>query len=189
MADSVYYLPGHGGRLSKGLGEALMDRGFEICGRETVGEFRALRFADQVELVAEDLRTLCWNPHAQVIANSFGAYLFLHAQTLLPPFIGRVLLLSPIVGEFSEEGSSIGFIPPRPDRLLKLAQTGSYPTPMHCEIHVGAQDWQSNPDNVLKLAALLDLPVTVVPDAGHMLGKEYVGQLLDVWLMKAGGGD
>ncbi len=166
-----------------------MDRGFEICGRETVGEFRALRFADQVELVAEDLRTLCWNPHAQVIANSFGAYLFLHAQTLLPPFIGRVLLLSPIVGEFSEEGSSIGFIPPRPDRLLKLAQTGSYPTPMHCEIHVGAQDWQSNPDNVLKLAALLDLPVTVVPDAGHMLGKEYVGQLLDVWLMKAGGGD
>ena len=125
---------------------------------------------------------------AQVIANSFGAYLFLHAQTLLPPFIGRVLLLSPIVGEFSEEGASIGFIPPRSHRLLKLAQSGAYPTPMHCEIHVGAQDWQSNPDNVLKLAALLDLPVTVVQDAGHMLGKEYVGQLLDVWLVKAGGG-
>lgn len=189
MADSVYYLPGHGGRLSKGLGEALIGRGFDICGRETVGEFRALRFADQVELVAEDLRTLCWHPHAHVIANSFGAYLFLHAQALLPPFIGKVLLLSPIVGEFSEEGSSIGFIPPRPDRLLKLAQTGSYPTPMHCEIHVGAQDWQSNPDNVLKLAALLHLPVTVVPDAGHMLGKEYLGELLGGWLVKAGVGD
>ena len=75
------------------------------------------------------------------------------------------------------------------DRLLKLAQTGSYPTPMHCEIHVGAQDWQSNPDNVLKLAALLHLPVTVVPDAGHMLGKEYVGKLLGGWLVKAGVGD
>ena len=136
MADSVYYLPGHGGLLSKGLGEGLMDRGFDICGRETVGEFRALRFADQVELVAEDLRTECWHPHAQVIANSFGAY----------------------------------------------------PTPMHCEIHVGARDWQSNPDHVRKLAALLDLPVTVVPDTGHMLGKEYVGQLLDGWLVKGGGG-
>ena len=187
MTDSVYYLPGHGGRLSKGLGEGLMDRGFDICGRETVGEFRALRFADQVELVAEDLRTECWHPHAQVIANSFGAYLFLHAQALLPPFIGKVLLLSPIVGEFSEEGASIGFIPPRSDRLLRLAQSGAYPTPMHCEIHVGARDWQSNPDHVRKLAALLDLPVTVVPDAGHMLGKEYVGQLLDGWLVKGGG--
>ena len=60
---------------------------------------------------------------------------------------------------------------------------------MHCEIHVGAQDWQSNPDNVLKLAALLHLPVTVVPDAGHMLGKEYVGKLLGGWLVKAGVGD
>lgn len=120
-----------------------------------------------------------------MIANSFGAYLFLHAQALLPPFIGRVLLLSPIVGEFSEEGASVGFIPPRSVRLLKLAQSGSYPTPLHCEIHVGAQDWQSNPDNVLKLAALLNLPVTVVSNAGHMLGKEYVGQLLNGWLVKA----
>ena len=182
MADSVYYLPGHGGRLSKGLGEGLMGRGFDICGRETVGEFRALRFADQVELVADDLRTECWHPHAHVIANSFGAYLFLHAQALLPPFIGKVLLLSPIVGEFSEEGASIGFIPPRSDRLLKLAQTGAYPTPMHCEIHVGAQDWQSNPDNVVKLAQLLNLLVTVVPDTGHMLDKQYVSSVLDRWL-------
>jgi len=166
-----------------------MERGFDICGRETVGEFLALTFKEQVELVAQDLHTLFWEPSAQVIANSFGAYLFLHAQALLPPFIGKVLLLSPIVGEFSEEGASIGFIPPRAEQLLKLAQSGAYPTPMHCEIHVGAQDWQSNPDNVRKLAALLDLPVTVVPDAGHMLGEEYVGQLLDVWLAKAGGGD
>jgi carboxypeptidase C (cathepsin A) len=29
--------------------------------------------------------------------------------------------------------------------------------------------FRSNPDNVLKLAALLDLPVTVVLDAGHMV--------------------
>ena len=182
MTDSIYYLPGHGGRLSTGLGENLLGRGLGVSGRETVGEFLALGFEAQVELVAEDLRSFYWHPTACVIANSFGAYLFLHAQALLPPFIGRVLLLSPIVGEFSEEGASIGFIPPRADQLLKLAQTGAYPTPMHCEIHVGAQDWQSNPDNVIRLARLLDLPVTVVPDTGHMLGKKYVSGVLDRWL-------
>ena len=69
-----------------------------------------------MELVAEDLRTLCWHPQAHVIANSFEAYLFSHAQALLPPFIGKVLLLSPIVGEFSQKGALIGFFPPRPDR-------------------------------------------------------------------------
>ena len=182
MTDSIYYLPGHGGRLSTGLGENLLGRGLDVSGRETVGEFLALTFKEQVELVAEDLRSFYWHPTAHVIANSFGAYLFLHAQALLPPFIGKVLLLSPIVGEFAEEGASIGFIPPRADRLLKLAQAGTYPTPMQCEIHVGAQDWQSNPDNVVRFAQLLGLPVTVVPDTGHMLGKQYVGGVLDRWL-------
>ena len=83
--------------------------------RDTLGAEAPFR-ADQVELVAEDLRTLCWHPQAHVIANSFEAYLFSHAQALLPPFIGKVLLLSPIVGEFSQKGALIGFFPPRPDR-------------------------------------------------------------------------
>ena len=96
----IYYLPGHGGRLSTGLGEGLMNRGFDLTGRGTRGEFRALPFMEQVALVANDLRTEFWHTQARVVANSFGAYLFLHAQTLMPPYIGRVLLLSPIVGEF-----------------------------------------------------------------------------------------
>lgn len=60
MADSVYYLPGHGGRLRRRLGEGLVERGFDICGRETVGEFLALTIKEQVALVAHDLRTLFW---------------------------------------------------------------------------------------------------------------------------------
>jgi len=80
---SIYYLPGHGGLLETGLGAALMERGFDIAGRQTVGPFRDLTFSEQIDLVANDLRTLFWRENAKVIANSFGAYLFLHAQTLL----------------------------------------------------------------------------------------------------------
>eukprot|EP01041_Mallomonas_annulata_P024803 gene24803-45687_t len=54
--STVYYLPGNGGRLETGLGEGLMERGWSIAGRETIGEFRSLRFLDQVAIVAEDLR-------------------------------------------------------------------------------------------------------------------------------------
>jgi hypothetical protein len=182
MPSSIYYLPGHGGRIETGLGEALRSRGFDVVGRETVGDFKKLPFKEQVTLIAKDLTESYWHEDDRVIANSFGAYLFLHAQELMPPYIGRVLLLSPIVGEFSNEDTMLGFIPPRAGRLLELAVGGTYPVPKDCEIHVGANDWQSNPRNVTELAGYLGINVSVVPNAGHMLDKSYVGAVLDRWL-------
>ncbi len=179
---SVYYLPGHGGRLDVGLGEGIAARHYRIEGRELYGEFKSLVFQDQIELIANDLHTNFWTNESHVIANSFGAYLFLHTQAQLDPFPGRVLLLSPIVGSFSEETSMSGFIPPRANKLKELAAQGYMPTPRDCEIYVGAEDWQSNPDNVSKLGEELGINVTIVPGAGHDLGKEYVGSILDRWL-------
>ena len=118
----LYYLPGRGGRLGTGLGEALTARGLSVSGRETVGEFARLSFQEQIELVAQDLKTDFWHKDSRVIANSYGAYLFLHAQTLLPAYVGRVLLLSPIVGEFSSGETATHFVPPRSRQLMKLAQ-------------------------------------------------------------------
>jgi alpha-beta hydrolase superfamily lysophospholipase len=183
-ATSIYYLPGHGGRLTTGLGEGLLSRGFDVAGRETVGEFRALPFGKQVELVAGDLASFYWHEDACVVANSFGAYLFLHAQASMTPYIGKVLLLSPIVGEFSNDEARVGFIPPQAEKLSKLAEGHAYPVPMKCEIHVGEHDWQSVPANVIKFARHLGLEVTVVSGAGHMLGKRYVSAVLDRWLGK-----
>ncbi len=180
--ETIYYLPGHGGRLGTGLGEALLGRGYNVTGRETVGEFKDIPFSQQIAIIAEDLKTHYWHEEARVIANSFGAYLFLNAQTLMKPYIGNVLLLSPIVGEFSNEDNGLGFIPPHSGRLAQLAESGTYPVPRHCEIHVGEHDWQSNPANVTKLAGLLGLSATVVPGGGHMLDRRYVSAVLDRWL-------
>lgn len=182
MRRTVYYLTGMGGRLDTGLGQGLLSRGVGIAGRELVGEFRRLDFQQQIDLVADDLKADYWNEDAHVIANSFGAYLFLHAQAQLPPFVGKVILLSPIVGEFANEETQMNFIPPRAEKLLNLAKDGLFPVPKQCQIHVGSEDWQSNPANVTAFGHLLGLEVTVVPNAGHMLPKEYVGNLLDTWL-------
>jgi len=91
-------------------------------------------------------------------------------------------MLSPIVGEFANQETEMNFIPPRSEQLLAMAKTGLYPAPLTCEIHVGSLDWQSNPSNVETFGALTGLEVTVVPEAGHMLPKEYVNNLLDRWL-------
>ena len=72
-------------------------------------------------------------------------------------------------------------------RVWELAVTssataaGRFPVPKQCEIHVGADDWQSDPGNVKAFALAVGIAVKVVPNAGHSLPKEYVGILLDRW--------
>lgn len=178
----IYYLPGYGGQLSTGLGHGILDRGFEVTGRETRDEFRSLPFEDQVQTIRQDLQDHFWHEQSQVICNSFGAYLFLHAQTEMAPFLGRVLLLSPILGEFTSHQTSTSFSPPRPTRLKEFAQAGKFPAPASCEIHVGENDWQSNPNEVQAFGRLTGIGVNVIPGRGHDLGKDSVGPLLDCWL-------
>ena len=181
---TIYYLPGYGGQLATGLGAALMERGYNVTGRETRDDFRSLPFGEQIAVIREDLRNHFWDEAAQVICNSFGAYLFLHAQSEMEPFPGRVLLLAPIVGEFTSEQTRTSFSPPRPTRLKELAEAGQFRAPATCEIHVGEEDWQSIPANVMAFGGLTGISVTVVPKVGHDLGKQYVGPLLDRWLVK-----
>ncbi len=183
MTHTVYYLTGMGGTLHTGLGRAILDRGFDVTGRQLSGEFRNLSFQEQIDTVCNDLKDNFWNEDARVICNSFGAYIFLHAQAqLAEPYVGNVMLLSPIVGEFENQDTQMNFIPPRSTRLMELAMTCSYPAPRHCEMHVGSLDWQSNPTNVTKFGELVGIPVHVVPAGGHNLPHSYVGAILDKFL-------
>ena len=173
-----------GGTLNTGLGQAILQRGLNVTGRQLSGEFRSLSFQEQIDTVCTDIKEHFWSADARVICNSFGAYIALHAFAQLgEPYIGKVLLLSPIVGEFAnnDEAKPMNFIPPRSTRLMELAQSGSYPSPQHCEMHVGSLDWQANPDNVTKFGQQVGINVHVVPDGGHNLPHAYVGHLLDVW--------
>ena len=182
-AETVYYLPGWGGLLSTGLGQALLERGYDVTGRETVGEFKSAGFSRQVEIVANDLKEYFWREDAHVICNSFGGYLFLHAQALIgAPYIGNVILLAPIVGEFTDddEARPMNFIPPQSEKLLNLAKLNQFPLPLKCEIHVGSEDWQSHP-NAVAFGKMVGMKVNVVEGAGHALPKEYVAALLSCW--------
>ncbi len=140
-----------GGRLVEGLGAALLARQVQLDGRELSGEFRRLDFQNQIDLVSEDLMARHWTEESLVIANSFGAYLFLHAQLQLPKYVGRVVLLSSIVGEFCDSEIMMYFSPPRADKLFVLAREGRFVVPDRLEIYVGQDDWQSNPASVSKL--------------------------------------
>ena len=182
MSKTIYYLPGRGGQLTTGLGEGLRRRGCSVIGRETLGTFRDLSFQGQIDTVCADLQESFWNEDAHVVAVSYGAYLFLHAQSQMPPYPGCVLLLSPIIGQCENEGTQLGFIPQRAKKLGQLADEGKFAATVNCQIHVGSEDWQSNPDAVCAFGSRAGIPVHVAPGLPHQLGIQYVGSLLGKWL-------
>ncbi len=182
MSETVYYLPGRGGEIDTGLGQGLLDRGFSVTGRETRRAFSKLTFKHQLDAICSDLKGEFWHSNAKLVAVSFGCYLFLHSQLHMPAFPGRVLLLSPVLGGAYASKAGVGFIPPRADTLGKAEMEKEFPKLKHAEIHVGAEDWQSNPDTVCAFGERACIPVAVVEGKGHMLGVDYVGPLLDRWL-------
>ncbi len=91
-------------------------------------------------------------------------------------------MLSPIVGEFTNDEKMMSFVPPKSDELKNLVDTGKYPTPINIEMHVGSEDWQSSPDSVKAIANKLNITYSIVPNEGHSLSKKYVGKVLDTWL-------
>ena len=65
--NAIYYLPGHGGRITNGLGQALVGRGYEVFERETVGDFRKLDFNAQVTTIANDIKEHFWRKDASIL--------------------------------------------------------------------------------------------------------------------------
>lgn len=181
-ASTVYLLPGLHGRLERGLGAELLARGLSVTGRETVGGFDDLPFAEQVRTVADDLLANFWHPQARVIANSFGAYLFLNAQALIEPFPGRVLMLSALIGEGQNPATGQAFTLPRSEQFEQILTSNLFSAPRSLEVHVGALDWQANPARWQELAARLDFKLFVVPKGKHRLDHGYVASVLNRWL-------
>ena len=185
MNDTVYYLPGRGGEITTGLGQGLLDRGFSVVGRETRGAFLKLTFQQQLDAIRSDLQGEFWHEDAKLVAVSYGCYLFLHAQLCMSVFPGRVLLLSPVLGDTFSDTAGVGFVPQRADQLGQAVKRREFPRLGQAEIHVGSEDWQSNPEAVRAFGESVSVPVAVVKGRGHMLGVDYVSPLLDRWLSQS----
>ena len=178
VGNKVYYLPGRGGLLGEGLGAALTAHGLQVEGRELVGDFARLSIGEQLDLIWQDLAS---RPQQLVMAVSYGAYLYLHTQ-INRVHQGTACLLSPVVGAASVPGHGQGFVPPRADELMRLADAGNYPALPKCQVHVGAQDWQAAQAQVFCERA--GIACHVVPGAGHTLPHSHVATLLNVLLTR-----
>jgi len=73
-------------------------------------------------------------------------------------------------------------VPPRAGEIQRRIDLSAYPVPRNCHIHVGSEDWQSDPVAICRFGKQLAIPVSIVNGRGHILGEDYVGGVLDEWL-------
>jgi len=179
--ETIYYLTGRGGELDKGVGRALLDMGYQLSGREMSGTFDLLSIQNQIDLITQDLLDNFWHTDSKVIAVSYGAYLLLHSLSALKPYPGEILLLSPVLGGVINKTEMRYFSPPRSDKLMSLAEKKEFPIPNRIELHVGEHDWQSPFKRVIDFSEAVKAKCYIVPDTGHLLGKEYVTPILNRW--------
>lgn len=175
---NLYFLPGRGSSFQGRLGAELQSRGYELHGRVLEGEFAKLPFPDQISLIADDL-----SKHSEqqlpLIAHSFGAYLGLHAILQNTGYVGKVLLISPILG--AVKGNGRMFKPPQSKRIAEAIEARQFPK-LDVDLLVGDQDWQSPLDECQNLVNGLCGNLRVAEGKGHDLGAEIVKPQLDYFL-------
>ena len=64
----------------------------------------------------------------------------LHVLADLEPFPRKILLCSPVLGAAVAKNGFYGSLPPRAEKLVKLAESNAFSAPRYMEIHTGAED-------------------------------------------------
>ena len=121
---------------------------------------------------------------ANVVANSYGAYLLLQALIDQPPLNIRVLLLSPVLGRAISEERMLLSRPPREKTLHKAIAEQRLGVPDHLEIVTGQEDEICDPTLASRIGKQLDIEVSILHGEGHMLNETKVSELLVQFLKK-----
>lgn len=172
----IYFLPGRGSSFNGRLGTELKARGWKLVGRVLEGEFLKLTFPEQIELISEDLQN-CDSKVTPLIAHSFGGYLALHAILANRGYIGRVLLISPIVSAIVGNGRM--FRPPQSKKIVHSLDAGTFPK-LDIRIVVGDLDWQSPIEICKQITESSGGSIHIAQGKGHQLGAEVVKHELDM---------
>lgn len=168
------YITGRGGSGTGGLSAYLktLDDDYDVLAIDA--DFLRQDIQGQIDTVREFIRL----DAANVVANSYGAYLLLLALIDQPPSNIRVLLLSPVLGRAISEERMLFSRPPREKTLHKAIAELRLGMPDHLEIVTGADDEICDPLLARQVSEKMDIPVSILANEGHMLTPSSVEHAL-----------
>ena len=171
----LIYITGRTGDANQGLGAYLKELNPNRIGLSVNNTFLNLDFVDQVAVV-RNLIAEFDAPSTSVIANSYGAYLVLHALISAPACQCKVLLLSPALGGLMDKKAMVYARQPSTNKFEQALNAGLITKPGRLEFHIGEHDGGYDP---VRIAGLLGADVlNVIPGQGHMVDKATVAHIV-----------
>ena len=171
----IRYITGRGGSGIGGLSAylATLDDDYDVLPIDP--EFLLQDIQGQVDSIREFIDL----DKVNVIANSYGAYLLLLSLIGQPPLPVRTLLLSPVLGRAISEERMLFSRPPREKTLHQAISEQRLGMPDHLEIVTGEEDEICDPALARKIGKQLNVPVSILPNEGHMLVPSSVERALN----------
>tara|TARA_Y100000385_G_scaffold155989_1_gene161798 strand:+ start:353 stop:907 length:555 start_codon:yes stop_codon:yes gene_type:complete len=179
---TLRYITGRGGSGKGGLSAYLATLSDDYDVLPIDPDFLALDIQAQVDTV----RAFTQLEDANLIANSYGAYLLLLALIDQPPLKIRVLLLSPVLGRAISEERMLLSRPPREKTLHKAIAEQRLGIPDHLEIVTGGEDEICDPALARQVGKQMGINVSIFPNEGHMLESSSVKGALNRFLPTEG---
>jgi len=183
MSDQrVIYITGRGGDANKGLGAYLKALDANRIGLSVNSQFLQLDFQHQVNVVSKLVGEFD-SSNTRIIANSYGAYLCLHALIDAPSYLSQFLLLSPAIGAALNKQSLAYSRMPGYQKYDRAVTEKRLSKPGSLAIHIGDKDDGYDLQRFTDLcAALATGPHHLVENQGHALDKVLIQNIVGQYL-------
>ncbi len=177
-ARTIRYVTGRGGSAQSGLSVYLstLTSDFDALAIDPI--FLQKDLEEQISAV----RAFTALESGHLIANSYGAYLFLLSLIDQPRFAAKVLLLSPVLGRAMDPERMLLSRPPREKTLHKAIKEKRLGVPDLLKIVTGKEDEICDHAMAHEISDSLGLEVTVLEGQGHMIEPSIVAQEIDKFL-------
>ena len=135
MTIKLRYITGRGGSANQGLSLYLSTLVDDHLTLANDSDLHRLSVDEQIEIITESCI-----PATHLIANSYGAYLWLLSRIDAEPTDTRVLLLSPVMGRASDPEKMLSSRPPRLRGLENAITEGRINLPQQVRVVTGRDD-------------------------------------------------
>ena len=172
------YITGRGGSATQGLSLYLSTLAEDYQALANNSGLHRLSIDEQIAIVA----AFC-EPATHLIANSYGAYLWLLSLIDAAPSETRVLLLSPVMGRAVDPEKMLSSRPPRLKGLENGIDEERLALPEGVSVVTGKDDNVCNYQTAARQCAKLGIAdLSVIEDEGHDMSHEVVSKTVDAFL-------
>ena len=172
------YITGRGGSATQGLSLYLSTLVDDYQALANDAELHRRSFDEQINTVAEFCRTA-----THLIANSYGAYLWLLSRINTAPSDTRVLLLSPVMGRAMGPQQMLSSRPPRLRSLESAITDGRLVLPQQVRVVTGRDDDVCTYHTAIAQCRKIGIEdLSIIEDEGHNMSHALVSKVITDFL-------